>query len=33
MEDLAARPPEPGGTAYSLFIAVHEDAARNRRSD
>ena len=30
MEEFAARPPEPGGTAYSLFIAVHEDAARNR---
>ncbi len=33
MEELAARPPEPGGAAYSLFVAVHEDAARNRAEE
>ena len=27
-EDFAARPPDPGGTPYSLFWALHEDVTR-----
>ena len=27
-EEFAARPPTPGGTPYSLFVALHEDASR-----
>lgn len=30
-EDLARRPADPGGRPYSLFYAVHEDAARARQ--
>ena len=32
LQDFADRPVEPGGTPYSLFYAVHEDAARGARS-
>jgi DNA-binding transcriptional ArsR family regulator len=28
LEELAARPPTPGGRPYSLFLALHEDAGR-----
>ncbi len=28
LQEFADAPPEPGGVPYSLFIAVHEDAAR-----
>lgn len=30
LQEFADRPPEPDGTPYSLFMAVHEDAARRR---
>ncbi|HEY0187679.1 MAG TPA: winged helix-turn-helix transcriptional regulator [Cellulomonas sp.] len=33
LEELAARAPTPGGRPYSLFLAVHEDAARLPRAD
>lgn len=28
LEEFAARPPDPQGTAYSVFVAYHEDVAR-----
>ncbi|WP_306469332.1 winged helix-turn-helix domain-containing protein [Cellulomonas fimi] len=28
-DEFAARPATPGGTAYSLFVAVHEDVTRD----
>ncbi|MBO1752770.1 winged helix-turn-helix transcriptional regulator [Actinotalea sp. BY-33] len=28
LQDLADRPGDPGGTPYSIFLAVHEDVAR-----
>ena len=28
LEEFASRPADPGGTAYSVFLAYHEDAAR-----
>lgn len=28
LDELAAREPDPDGTPYSIFLAVHEDAAR-----
>lgn len=28
MEEFAARAPDPDGVPYSVFVAVHEDAAR-----
>lgn len=31
LNEFAGRPPAPGGTPYSIFLAVHEDAARRRR--
>jgi DNA-binding transcriptional ArsR family regulator len=30
LQDFASREPEPGGTPYSVFVAVHEDVARTR---
>ncbi len=32
LEEFAARPPTPHGTAYSLFYALHEDVTRRRRA-
>ena len=33
LEEYAARPPDPGGRPWSLFLAGHEDAARVERAD
>jgi DNA-binding transcriptional ArsR family regulator len=30
LQDFADRPPDDDGTPYSLFLAIHEDAARRR---
>lgn len=30
-DEFAARPPTPGGTAYSLFVALHADVTRDTR--
>jgi len=30
LNDFAQRPPAPGGRPYSIFLAIHEDAARRR---
>lgn len=32
LEEYAARPPEPGGRAYSVFLALYEDVSRDLRS-
>lgn len=33
LEEFASRPPDPHGTAYSVFMAYHEDVARRPRPD
>jgi DNA-binding transcriptional ArsR family regulator len=32
LEEYAARPPEPGGRAYSVFLAMYEDVSRDIKS-
>jgi predicted ArsR family transcriptional regulator len=32
LEEYAARPPEPDGRAYSVFLALYEDVSRDVRS-
>ena len=33
LQDYAGHAPDPAGTPYSIFLALHQDAARARRDD